>query len=637
MEKAFSFLNTAERIILDSFKKIILWGFPMHSHTHSYIHACWVRTFETLGKEVHWFHDYDFKDPSVFSYDNCLFITEGYAETKIPLNASSVYFVHNAIYPEKYLRVGARLIEIRFRVNEIRDINNDFKLDDGTHILEPLSQDTDYELIRSNVGLSTEFTGPVRSSMNYEAVYIFWATDLFPWEIDLADAEYVPKERVVHWVGSPTGDSRYGRVRSITEAQGIPWILHNPWEAPVSFEENRKMIRESAIAPDFRPYGSPTDVAEYGEMNGKNHMGMGYIPCRLFKNISYGHIPLTDSPHAAALFGDAIVYNSNLEKLVEIGLQAQKDIERKKRAMRMIADRHTYIHRVRDLLRSLLKPRPAPVAISSLGGTWHQTTLVTAFVDIGDEKFNEYTNLFLATIQIKAPMVIYVDPKLRGFVEKIRQGLPTKIIEQTIHTIPLAWTISLVRKIITSDHWKNTAKNSKEPINLLETYAPMAHSKMAYMANVINENPFHTDMFFWINPDLSHSWTFDPRNSEPHIQTLRNLRKSRKILIQIGKNKENLLQRSLGGERFSKDDIIGTNEAILMSGFWGGYSNTVNEMCQSLLQMYVCEMLQKQRIDTEQTTLFLYAQENLQKYMCIPPHQEINLLNFAIFASGYKI
>jgi len=643
MEQALAYLSAEEKTILDSFKKIIVWGFPMHSHTHSYIHACWVRTFEKLGKEVHWFHDDDFKDPSVFSYDNCLFITEGYAETKIPLNASSVYFVHNAIYPEKYLRVGARLVEIRFRVNEIHDVNNDFKLDDGTHRLEPLSQDTDYELLYSNFGLHAEFTGPVRTPMNYEAIYLFWATDLFPWEIDLADAEYVPKERVVHWVGSPTGDSRYGRLRGLMEARGIPWILHNPWEAPVSFEEGRRMIRESAIAPDFRPEGTKEDIAEYGVLNGKNHMGIGYIPCRLFKNISYGHIPVTDSPHAAALFGDAIVFDSDLEKLVEKGLEAQKDAERKRRAMRMIADRHTYIHRVRDLLRALLKPRPAPVPVSSLRGTWYQTTLVTAFVDIGREnidgyKFNEYANWFLTTIQMKVPMVIYVEAKLKEFVEKVRQGLPTKIIEQTLHTVPLAWSISLVRKIITSAQWKTTAKNPKDIINSLETYAPMVHSKMAYMANVIEENPFKTDMFFWIDPDLSRFWTFDPRNSEPHIQTLRNLRKSRKIFIQIERNKENLVQRALHGQLFSKDEMIGTNESILMSGFWGGYSDTVNEMCQSVIQMYTSEMLQKKRIDTEQTTLFFHAQENLQKYMCIPPHHpEINLLNFTIFASGYKI
>ena len=639
MEQALAYLSREERSVLDSFKKIILWGFPLDSHTHSYIHACWVRTFEVLGKEVHWFHDDNFKDPSSFSYENCLFITEGYAETKIPLCASSVYFVHNAIYPQKYLRAGARLLEIRFKVNEIHDVNNDFKLDDGTHTLEPLSQDTDYELLTSNVGLSTEFTGPVRTPMNYEAIYLFWATDLFPWEFNYSDAEYIPKERVVHFVGSPTGDSRYGRLRSIMEAKGIPWILHNPWEAPVTFEEGRRMIRESAIAPDFRPESTKEDIAEYGLLNGKNHMGIGYIPCRLFKNISYGHIPVTDSPHAAALFGDAIVFDSNLEQLVEKGLEAQKDIERKRRAMKMVADRHTYIHRARDLLRALLKPHP--LSVTSLGGTWSQTTLVTSLINIGREaidgrKFEDYIKWFLNTIQIKAPMVIYTEPALTHIIQQIRVGLPTKIIEQNANTFPLAWSVPFVTEILASDEWKRRAKNAHELTNRLPPYSPMIHSKMAYMWNVINENPFNTDMFFWIDGGLSRFWTFDPLNAEPHIRTLRDLRKSRRIYIQVGGGKEHLLQRALHGQHFSRDEMIGANENILMGGFWGGHRDTVKEACEFVLQNYITEMILKRRIDTEQTTWFFHAQENPNKYMFIPPGQ-LDVLNFALFASGYKI
>jgi hypothetical protein len=642
MEQALAYLNQEEKAVLDTFKKIVVWGFPLHSHTHSYIHACWIRTFEALGKEVHWFHDDDFKDPATFSYEHTLFITEGYADTKIPLNGSSVYFVHNAVYPQKYMRAGARLVEIRFKLNEIHDVNNDFKLDDGTHSLEPLSQDTDYELLRSNSGLHPEFTGPVRTPMNYEAIYLLWATDLFPWEIDLTDAEYIPKERVIHWVGSPTGDSRYGRLRTLTEARGIPWILHNPWVAPVSFEEGRRMIRESAIAPDFRPEGSKEDVAEYGLLNGKNHMGIGYIPCRLFKNISYGHIPVTDSPHAAALFGDAIVFDSDLEKLVEKGLEAQKDIERKRRAMRMVADRHTYIHRARDLLRALLKPRPAPV--ETLGGTWNQITLVTCLIDIGREKvdgrkFEDYIKWFLVTIQIKAPMVIYVEPSLRTIVEQVRAGLPTKIIEQNVTNFPLAWSVGFVEQILNSEEWKKFARHSHELTNRLPTYAPMIHSKMAYMWSVMDENPFKTDMFFWIDGGLSRFWTqwaHDPRSSEPHIRTVRDLRKSKKIFLQVGGHKEHLLNRALAGQHFTRDEMIGANENILMGGFWGGHRDTVKEVCEYVLRNYVTEMLMKKRIDTEQTTWFFHAQENPQKYMFIPPHK-VDVINFLLFSAGFKI
>ena len=120
IEQALSYLSKEEQSVLGTFEKIIIWGFPLHTHTHSYIHACWVKTFTALGKEVHWFSNEKHEDPANFSYKNCLIITEGFQDKFLPLDPTNTYFVHFCIYPEKYLRCGARLFEIRFNVNEFR-------------------------------------------------------------------------------------------------------------------------------------------------------------------------------------------------------------------------------------------------------------------------------------------------------------------------------------------------------------------------------------------------------------------------------------------------------------------------------------------------------------------------------------
>ena len=147
-----SLLSETERLELEKIRNVIVWGFPLHTHTHSYIHAMWVKVFkECFNKSVFWFHDNDFPSEKEFDYGGCLFITEGYCDTKIPIVESSVYFVHNAIYPEKYLNKGVRLIEIRFNVMEIHDVNNDFNLEDGTHNdIKYLSEETKYEKLASN-------------------------------------------------------------------------------------------------------------------------------------------------------------------------------------------------------------------------------------------------------------------------------------------------------------------------------------------------------------------------------------------------------------------------------------------------------------------------------------------------------
>ena len=35
-------------------KRVIIWGYPLHTHTHSYIHLGYYRAFKALGFETYW-------------------------------------------------------------------------------------------------------------------------------------------------------------------------------------------------------------------------------------------------------------------------------------------------------------------------------------------------------------------------------------------------------------------------------------------------------------------------------------------------------------------------------------------------------------------------------------------------------
>ena len=75
------------------YSKVIVWGYPLHSHTHSYVHDAYVKTFKYLGYETYWFHDDDYPDPKDFDYTNSFFIGEGFADKNLPINDSSAYFI----------------------------------------------------------------------------------------------------------------------------------------------------------------------------------------------------------------------------------------------------------------------------------------------------------------------------------------------------------------------------------------------------------------------------------------------------------------------------------------------------------------------------------------------------------------
>jgi hypothetical protein len=636
MDVALSYLTAQEKEVLQSFDKVIVWGYPLHTHTQSYLHACWEKTFTALGKDTYWFSDSAFEDPAHFSYKNCLFIAEGFQDANIPLDSSNVYCINFCIYPQKYLRCGARLIELRFNVNEFHDCNNDWKLDDGTHTLVHLSQDVLYESLTSNVGVSPEFRGPVPSPMNYEAVYMRWPTDLLPWEIDLKDAE-TPRENIIHYVGTPYGNKRLEQFQQRTKERGIDFVFHNPWDKPIGFQEAKEFVQRSILAPDFRPEGTAEDKAYYGELNGKNHLAIGYIPCRLYKNISYGHLPLTDSPHAAEHFGEAVVFDQNIERLIEKGLEAQSDIERKKRAMKMIAERHTYLHRARDLLRAILQPRPQIIPPQT---TWSQMTLVTALINIHREKddgrkFQEYVNWFADVLKVPAPMVVFVEPELVDFVLEKREGKPTKIIAQNFMNTPLSWSYPYIQKIQESKEWKEYAKHPGDLNNKSAPYVTLMHSKMAWVWDAVQDNPFKTDMFFWIDAGLSRFWRDTlPVLNEPHPRTLRMFRKQKKIYCQVGGYKQHLLERAIRQQKFTTDELIGCNENIIMGGFWGGPISVVQHLCEYVLRFYVRELLQKNRVDNDQPSIFFHAQDNPGMYCFVPPFDGMNYANFLLLASG---
>lgn len=179
-------LNDKEMEIIISFKHIIIWGYPLYSHTQSYVHYGFYKAFKSIHPSVSWFTDENY--PKDLDYSNCLFIAEGYADKNIPILSSSVYIVNFAINPLKYLEKGARLLDLRLNVLEIHDCNYDYVLPTN----EPLSKYTMYERLKDTSGVQKKC--PVTDA-SYEAIYMFWATDLLPDEINLEWAS-LPRETI---------------------------------------------------------------------------------------------------------------------------------------------------------------------------------------------------------------------------------------------------------------------------------------------------------------------------------------------------------------------------------------------------------------------------------------------------------
>ena len=327
-------------------QKVIIWGYPLHSHTHSYIHYGWHKAFKHLGYETYWFHDKDY--PKDFDYTNCLFITEGYADDQIPLHESNVYCVHIARYPLKYIGIGARLIDIRYNVLQIKDFNYIYSQSNKT--LVSISDVTQYEPDSSDRDLHPKYQNTL--PLIYEAVYMCWATDLLPHEINLEDRFKEPiQPPVLHYLGTVGGGNQKEVQKLITgcERKGIKFLSNDPWKNPISFEDAKLLVQQSCIAPDVRGSGDPSKLNE----TGTHHKQNGYIPCRLFKNISYGKLGASNCKRLYDLFGDHIIFCENEEQLVNLCLEKEKDKDYIEKQMIWVRDNHTYVNRIQDLMKIL--------------------------------------------------------------------------------------------------------------------------------------------------------------------------------------------------------------------------------------------------------------------------------------------
>ena len=324
------------------FKKVIVWGYPLYSHTQSYVQSGWYNAFQRLGYETYWFNDGQYPNSNSFDYKDCLFLTEGYADNNIPLEKSSTYFVHMCRNPGKYVEAGARLIDNRFLLNVADDWVYSYTLDRSK--LERIN----HCLYEKNANDNSLCENLRRGINNYEAFYCFWATDLFPDEIDL-DSIYLPRDNCVYYIGTIMDYNREAIDRFVESLKkyNIDFFHSNPWQSPKTTQECKALIQKSYIAPDIRSSTSlPTHICT-------NHKITGYISCRIFKNISYGQLGATNSKAIYDLFDGDIIYSDDESQLTELNINNRKNYAMIKRQMINVKENHTYLNRAKDLITIL--------------------------------------------------------------------------------------------------------------------------------------------------------------------------------------------------------------------------------------------------------------------------------------------
>lgn len=295
------------------FTKVVLWGVKLHSHTHSYIHWAFYRAFQHMGYPVYWLDNND--DISKLDLSRSLFVTVGLADQSIPLREDSWYILHN-VEPDKY--------DTLFRLGRC-----------------VIMQVYTHDCLARNVTYIDDYIG---YDLSAKTLYMPWATDLLPYEIDAIKKQLpsIKKEYKVNFVGTKWGGSQgnFNELENFERAcktYGMPFVI----ATKLDLDEHIAQVQKAFMAPSIQ---------------GRWQCDHGYIPCRIFKNISYGAFGVTNSETVYKLFHKKIVYNSDCGKLFYDAMDRIQHVTMAEQyeLMDFVRDKHTYLNRI-DALLSVLK------------------------------------------------------------------------------------------------------------------------------------------------------------------------------------------------------------------------------------------------------------------------------------------
>jgi hypothetical protein len=294
---------------LESFDRVVIWGHKLHSHTHSYIHNAFYHAFKALGYPTYWFDDKD--DVRDFDFSNSLFLTEGQVDRCIPLRDDCQYMIHN-ISSDKYRSLKQK----NWLVFQVY---------------------TDDVLSRPNL---IKVAPCIYYDLPAKCLYMPWATDLLPDEIDQIkkNIDGFSVQNKIWWVGT-IGGGTFGNKEQLAPfiyaciENGIDFVQ----KTNVASADAIKLIQESCMAP---------------AIVGKWQLEKGYIPCRIFKNISYGKLGLTNSPRVYELFEGKVIYNQDTYQLFYEAKKKMETITPEEICdlMDFVKANHTYVNRVHLLL-----------------------------------------------------------------------------------------------------------------------------------------------------------------------------------------------------------------------------------------------------------------------------------------------
>lgn len=289
------------------YSKVIIWGLRTSNHSHRYIHQHFYDTFQKLDIKVEWVDDLKANQQAVTK--NSLLIGVNVAASHLPIKKGVYYALHNC-----HKEVTKQIPR--------------------SHLLA-------FQVYVSNADYDQSWNDVTLFNSKRKILYQPWATDLLPEEFE--NPIYSKFNPLVFWVGNIWDNQQHqgnkvmiNQLKHALAKHRLLFVHIRGVPNPI----NRWLVRHSRIAPSFA---------------GNWQVDHNYFPCRLWKNISYGQLGISNVPQFNQIFGEAWIKSASIDQIIDRSLSLDKKafMDMTKQQQQIVARDHTYLNRLAMIHRAL--------------------------------------------------------------------------------------------------------------------------------------------------------------------------------------------------------------------------------------------------------------------------------------------
>lgn len=302
------------------FRKVVVWGLKRQWHSHRFIHHAFFRTLKHLGIPAVWT---DFNgNPDIIEKGDLVITSNVYGRGTsgsplAPFRQGAYYCFHG--FDHSGYDGGDRMAR--------HEVDRKFCLNLEVFLNRAEASSDKWDSV-------TYFDKPSKT------LHQPWGTSL------MAEEFYAPKfssSSFIFWVGAIwNNELNQGNRASILELKQV-------------LKQHSLRFIHLKFVPDFVGISAVRLSRLAPAIAGQWQVDNNYLPCRMFKNISYGRLGFSNVPKFAELYKDCTLPGNSITELVNNALSLNKSqVLELTAAQQVVTQQHTYVQKLGNIFRAML-------------------------------------------------------------------------------------------------------------------------------------------------------------------------------------------------------------------------------------------------------------------------------------------